>query len=116
MSTAPADSVRFLVRLAPELTTKSRRTRRRFQGRLVGNIKDALGALGGTYRVDDRWTRILVDAQSRDAPELIARVFGVSSVSVIDATVPPRLDAIVAKGLELYRDDVRASTSYAVAA
>jgi thiamine biosynthesis protein ThiI len=43
-------------------------------------------------------------------------VFGVSSVSVIDATVPPRLDAIVAKGLELYREDVRASTSYAVAA
>jgi thiamine biosynthesis protein ThiI len=116
MSTAVAESIRFLVRLAPELTTKSRRTRRRFQVRLVANIKDALASLSGAHRVDDRWTRILVDSTNPAAPARAARVFGVSSVSVVDATVPPRLDAIVAKGLELYRDDVRAAATYAVAA
>jgi thiamine biosynthesis protein ThiI len=43
-------------------------------------------------------------------------VFGVSSVSVVDATVPPDLDAIVQRGLELYRQDVEAAGTYAVAA
>ena len=46
MKPTPQGSTRFLVRLAPELTTKSRRTRRRFQNRLVANIKDALAPLG----------------------------------------------------------------------
>ena len=115
--TEPAEGrIRFLVRLAPELTTKSRRTRRRFQRRLVENIEDALDALGTWHDVDDRWTRILVDAESPDAPERVARVFGTSSVSVVDATVKPRLDVIVEKGLELYRGDVERARTYAVEA
>ena len=115
ISDAPSP-VRFLVRLAPELTVKSRRTRRRFQRRLVENIEDALASLEGEYDVDDRWTRIVVDAESPEAPERVARVFGVSSVSVVGATVEPELDAIVAKGVELYRADVEAASTFAVEA
>ena len=116
MRPPPEGSTRFLVRLAPELTTKSRRTRRRFQGRLVANIKNALAGVGGAHSVDDRWTRIVVDAPSPEAPLRAARVFGVSSVSIVDATVPPELDAIVERGLALYRQDVEAAGTYAVEA
>src|SRR5262245_23039359 len=116
MRSPPPGSTRFLVRLAPELTTKSRRTRRRFQNRLVANIKDALAPLGGAHSVDNRWTRIVVDAPNPEAPLRVARIFGVSSVSVVDATVPPDLDAIVERGLALYRDDVARVGTYAVAA
>jgi thiamine biosynthesis protein ThiI len=116
MRPPPEGSTRFLVRLAPELTTKSRRTRRRFQGRLVANIKDALAPLGGAHSVDNRWTRILVDAPNPEAPLRVARIFGVSSVSVVDATVEPQLGVIVSTGLELYRDDVARAGTYAVRA
>jgi thiamine biosynthesis protein ThiI len=116
MRSLPDGSVRFFVRLAPEVTTKSRRTRRRFQAQLVDNIKDALATAGGWHSVDDRWTRIVVDAPDAGAPERVARVFGVSSVSVVDATVSPNLDAIVERGLELYREDVERAGTYAVAA
>jgi thiamine biosynthesis protein ThiI len=116
MRQPPEGSTRFLVRLAPELTTKSRRTRRRFQARLVLNIKDALAGVGGAHAVDDRWTRILVDAPNPEAPLRVARVFGVSSLSVVDATVEPDLDAIVEAGLALYREDVARARTYAVQA
>ena len=78
----------YLVRLAPELTTKSRRTRRRFQIQLVRNLRDALGALGGRHDVKNLWDRLTVDAEHPGAGERIARVFGVSSVSRIDARLP----------------------------
>jgi tRNA uracil 4-sulfurtransferase len=116
MTPTKPDSVRFLVRLAPELTTKSRRTRRRFQSQLISNLKDALGRTDGSFRIDDRWTRFVVDAESPEAPARAARVFGVSSVSVVDATVEPTLDAIVRTGTELYSDEVRRAGTYAVAA
>ena len=32
------------------------------------DIKDALSPLGGAHSVDNRWTRILVDAPSPEAP------------------------------------------------
>jgi thiamine biosynthesis protein ThiI len=116
MRLIPEGSTRFLVRLAPELTTKSRRTRRRFQSRLVANIKDALACIWGAHAVDDRWTRIVVDAPSPEAPARVARIFGVSSVSVVDATVAPRLDVIVERGLQLYQQDVSMAGTYAVQA
>jgi thiamine biosynthesis protein ThiI len=116
MRELPAGMTRFLVRLAPEITTKSRQTRRRFQAQLVGNIQDALTDLGGAVAVDDRWTRIVVDAASADAPQRVARLFGVSSVSVVDATVPADLEVIVQTGLTLYREDVRRAGTFAVSA
>ena len=53
----------YLVRLAPELTTKSRRTRRRFQIQLVRNLRDALAELGGRHDVKNLWDRLTVDAE-----------------------------------------------------
>ncbi|HZD04947.1 MAG TPA: THUMP domain-containing protein, partial [Longimicrobiales bacterium] len=96
----------FMVRLAPEVTTKSRRTRRRFQRRLVANIEDALASGGFEHRVENRWNRIHVQASDREAVERVATVFGVSSLSPVEARVAAELDTIVETGAELYRERV----------
>jgi thiamine biosynthesis protein ThiI len=106
----------YLVRLAPELTTKSRRTRRRFQDRLVHNLRDALRGLGGRHEVRSLWDRLMVEADHPEAGARIARVFGVSSVSRIDARLPPDLDRIVEVGHDLYRDLVARHRTFAVSA
>ena len=59
----------YLVRLAPEVTTKSRRTRRRFQDRLVANLDDALAGLGGARSIRNKWDRIHVEAEHPGAGE-----------------------------------------------
>src|SRR5437868_1824144 len=96
----------FLVRLSPELTTKSRRTRRRFQDQLVKNLRDALNRLGGRFEVRSLWDRLVVEAEHPGALDRIAGVFGVSSVSRIDARVPPDLKRIVEVGHDLYKERV----------
>ena len=104
-----------LVRLGSEIAIKARGTRRRFQQRLVRNMRDALHADGTACKVDSRWSRILVDASDRSALERIASVFGVSSVSEVEARVPADLDEIVRAGEALYADRVRGK-KYAVQA
>ena len=108
------ESAHYLVRLAPEITRKSNRTRRRFQRLLVANLKDALKAGGARPRVQDHWSRIRVEAPA-DAVEAVARVFGVGSFSRVDATSPADLDAVVRTGHDAYKDAV-AGRRYAVAA
>lgn len=103
----------FMVRLGAEVTTKSRRTRRRFQRRLVENIEEAIQTGGFEGRVEDRWNRILVEASQAEAIDRLATVFGVSSLSPVDARVEARLDAIVSTGSELYGELVKGRT-YAV--
>ncbi|NIM51724.1 MAG: tRNA 4-thiouridine(8) synthase ThiI [Gemmatimonadales bacterium] len=105
----------YLVRVAAELATKARRTRRRFQQQLVRNICDALDCAGVDSRVDSRWSRILVEASDRTALQQIASVFGVSSVSEVEARLPADLDEIVRVGESLYADRVR-SRRFAVRA
>ncbi len=100
-------TVRILVRLSGELATKSRRTRRRFQSRLIENMRDALTASGIDFKIDDEWGRLFVEASSRAALEVIPRVFGVSSVSEIEATADPRLADIIETGQRVYSERVR---------
>ena len=102
-----------LVRLGSEIAIKARGTRRRFQQRLVRNLRDALRADGTSCKVDSRWSRILVEASDRSALDRIASVFGVSSVSEVEARVPADLDEIVRAGEALYVDRVRGK-KYAV--
>ena len=97
----------FLVRISGEIATKARGTRRRFQQRLVRNIRDALESSDLTCRVDARWSRLLVEASERSAGRLMASVFGVSSVSEVEARLPADLDEIVRTGESLYADRVK---------
>jgi thiamine biosynthesis protein ThiI len=96
-----------LVRIAPEIATKARGTRRRFQRRLARNIRDALGSAGIDARIEDRWSRIFVEAADPSTSGRIAAVFGVASVSDVEARLPAALEAIVGAGEALYADRVR---------
>lgn len=49
-----------LVRLSGEITTKSKRTRRRFTERLAENLRDALTREGLGGEVEPGWDRIYV--------------------------------------------------------
>ncbi len=110
-----ADSQRFLylVRVAPELATKARGTRRRFQQQLVRNLRDALASAGIEGRVESRWSHLLVEATDRAALHQLSAVFGVSSISEVEARLEPDLDAIVRVGTDLFGARVRWKT-YAV--
>ena len=53
MSATGQDRQLLLVRVAPEVATKARRTRRRFQRCLTENLRDALRTAGYAARVHD---------------------------------------------------------------
>ena len=105
----------YLVRLAPEIATKSRRTRKRFVQVLVKNIRDCLKSSGIEHTIHDRWSRLFVTADDETTGRRIAGVFGVSSVSTIEARIPADLGEVVRVGEELFRDRVSGKT-YAVRA
>jgi len=111
----PPDRHLYLVRVAPEVTTKARGTRRRFQQQLVTNLRDALASAGIGAKVDARWSRLFVEADAPAALRQIASTFGVSSVSEVEGRVPAELDRIVEVGTALYADRVR-GRRYAVQA
>lgn len=115
MSTVPPLEHRFLVRISGEVATKARGTRKRFQQRLVHNIRCALEASAIDCRVDSRWSRLLIEASERSAGRVIASVFGVSSVSEVEARLPAELPEIVGVGTSLYAERVRGKR-YAVRA
>ena len=115
--------VHYIVRIAAEVASKSNRTRRRFQKRLVRNLEDALRSAGARARVSDRWSRLFVTLSGSagagtagaEAMQAATRVFGVHSFSRVDAVLDADLDRIVRAGHELFRDRVR-GRRYAVAA
>ncbi len=112
---APDRTVHALVRFSGELSTKSRRTRTRFQRRLGENLRDAFAAEGVDASLRREWSRFYVEAPDRGFEEPLQRVFGVSSWSVLAGTSEARLGAIVERGVELFADRVRGRT-YAVRA
>jgi thiamine biosynthesis protein ThiI len=97
----------ILVRLAAEVTIKSRRTRSSFLRQLRTNVRDALTSAGIQGELDSKWGRLFVRAPAGLAVPTIARVFGISSVSEVGATVPAELETIVRTGAELFEDRVR---------
>jgi thiamine biosynthesis protein ThiI len=105
----------FLVRVAAEVATKARGTRRRFQARLGRNLRDALRSSGIDGRVEVKWSHLLVESSDPAAGDVLARVFGVSSVSAVEARVAADLDTIVRIGTDLFADRVR-GRKYAVRA
>ncbi|MFQ5679458.1 MAG: tRNA uracil 4-sulfurtransferase ThiI [Gemmatimonadota bacterium] len=104
-----------MLRLSGEVSTKARRTRARFQKRLLRNLQDALHSEGLAGRPEDRWSRIYVTGAGRAAVEPLRRVFGISSLSVVEAECGAELDEIVEVGCRTFADRVR-GRRYAVRA
>ncbi|MEX2569834.1 MAG: tRNA uracil 4-sulfurtransferase ThiI [Gemmatimonadota bacterium] len=116
MPTTTPEQTLALVRLAAELSTKARGTRRRFMRRLVENIRDALRTTGAEFHVESQWNRIFVQTTaSPDRLDVLARVPGISSYSVVLGRCSATLDEIVRTGVEHFGEQVKGRT-YAVRA
>lgn len=102
-----ADSPLILVRFAGELATKSPRVRARFQRQLLRNVKDALASEGIRHSAHAVWTRLFVRADDPRALDVLTRVFGIRSLSPVEARVRADLDAIVERGEAVFASRVR---------
>jgi thiamine biosynthesis protein ThiI len=96
-----------LLRLSGEVSTKARPTRRAFLVQLARNVRDALASEGIAGSVTRRHERIVVDTSDSGAPELLARVFGVQSVSRAERHPVGSLDEVVALGALRFGEAVR---------
>lgn len=109
----------LLVRYSGELTTKARPTRQLFSKRLARNIKDALRSEDLTSQIERRHDRLHVQCESAEQAEraapVIARVFGVQSVSQVEQREWRSCEDLVRHGVELFGDSV-ANKRFAVRA
>lgn len=94
-----------------EIGLKSKGTRAAFEGRLVKNIRAALGK----GRVTREYGRIYVDSSSREDAEKVARVFGVVSTSVA-VKVGSGLEELLGEATAYARERIRPGQSFAVRA
>ncbi len=105
---SPHDETLILVRLGAELAIKSRRTRSTFLRRLESNVRDALVSAGvQRFEIEPVWGRLFVHAPPALAVPALSRVFGLSSLSVVDAVVPADLASIVREGAARFEPSVR---------
>ncbi len=103
---APSSTV-VLLRLSGEVSTKARPTRRAFVVQLVRNVKDALASEGIAGSVERRHDRVLVETADARATALLARLFGVQSVSRADRHPVASLEDVVAVGAAAFGEAVR---------
>jgi tRNA uracil 4-sulfurtransferase len=96
----------ILVRLGGEVTIKSRRTRSAFLRQLARNMEDALRAADIEHRIEPAWGRMFVRAASPLAVPVLARVFGISSLTRVEREIEGGLDEIVAVATSHFRDTV----------
>ena len=85
----------FIVRLSPDITIKSDRTRRRFMRMLVDNLRDALRSEGIGGRVEPGWARLTIESDEPRVEAVASRVFGVHSVSQVQVREAHTMAALV---------------------
>jgi tRNA uracil 4-sulfurtransferase len=100
---SPDGELLILVRLGGEVTIKSRRTRMAFMRRLERNIRDALDSADIEHRIEAAWGRLFVRASSHMALPALSRVFGISSLSLVERELAADLDTIVAEATAHFR-------------
>ena len=105
----------LILRLSGDFYTKARKTRMRFFRRLVANLEAALKAHGIPYRLQPTWSRLYLETPDPGAAEVLARVFGVQSVSEVQRRPWERLEDVVSLGVEIFGEAVRGK-SFAVRA
>jgi thiamine biosynthesis protein ThiI len=96
-----------LLRLSGEISTKGRETRWRFVSQLLRNVRDALRSEGVDYTLTRRHDRIFVELGHPRGVALLARVFGVQSVSLVARGAGDSLEAIVTRGAAVFGEAVR---------
>lgn len=105
----------LILRLAGDFYTKARNTRLRFQRRLADNIRDALSSHGIPHRLETTWSRYYLETPSTAALEVLPRVFGIQSVSLVERRSWQTLEDVVHSGVGIFGEGVR-GRSFAVRA
>ena len=103
-----------MLRLTGEITTKGRRTRSRFQKKLVENLRDGVESSGAACRMRSEWSRLYLRSD-QEVTGPLARVFGISTFSVLEAECAADLSQIVDVGLRTFGERVK-GRSFAVRA
>ena len=98
-----------LLRLSGEIGIKARATRMQFRKRLVQNLRDALESSGLPPHLEVSHDRLYVPLPAHTPLEdhALARVFGVSSLSLVERHPLTALSDIVSMGAALFADAVR---------
>ena len=98
-----------LLRLSGEIGIKARATRMQFRKRLVQNLRDALVSEGLPPRLEVSHDRLyaLLPVHTPLEDHALARVFGVSSLSLVERHALTALPDIVRMGAALFADEVR---------
>ncbi|MCS6936552.1 MAG: tRNA 4-thiouridine(8) synthase ThiI [Candidatus Bipolaricaulota bacterium] len=96
----------ILIRFSGEITTKARGTRLRFLKRLAHNIATALRQASLSFQLDQEHSRFFLETESPQALEILTRVFGVHSFSVVQRRSAHTLEEIVEAGSALAREAV----------
>jgi thiamine biosynthesis protein ThiI len=105
----------LILRHSGDFYTKARKTRLRFQTRLLKNVGDALSSHGIPYRLERTWSRTYLETPDVGAAEVLSRVFGLQSVSVAEPRPWTELDDLVETALPFFAPTVRGK-SFAVRA
>ncbi|HSH45460.1 MAG TPA: tRNA uracil 4-sulfurtransferase ThiI [Longimicrobiales bacterium] len=99
-----------LIRLAGEISIKSRATRTSFVRRLRRNIEDALAAAGGNARLEAGWDRLYVRDATEDVLAVLPRVFGISSFSAVEVETAASLAEILEQGEAVFAERLKGKT------
>jgi len=110
----PDGETRFaLLRFGGEVTLKSPATRRRFNKRLVRNLKDLVKANGIDATIERDYDRVYVETRGPGNLEQLAHCFGLQSISLVERVAWRTLEDLVENAVSLYKEAVRGK-SFAV--
>ncbi|MBW3553571.1 MAG: tRNA 4-thiouridine(8) synthase ThiI [Gemmatimonadetes bacterium] len=99
-----------LIRLAGEISIKSRTTRTAFIRRLRRNLEDALSSVGGGATLEAGWDRLYVRDASDEVLAVLPRVFGISSFSPVERETAAALPSIVDAGEAVFSSGLGGKT------
>lgn len=101
------DTHRVLLRLSGDISTKAYGTLERFSRRLGRNVEDALDSAGVVYRLDRGRFRFFLEVDTPAALDVLLRVFGLQSLSLVDRRSWESLEDLVAQAEAHFRERVR---------
>lgn len=107
--------MKLIATLSSDLILKSPVVRRKFQRVLLNNIRQAFKDLAVKYTLEIDLGHIFLESQDKKALDILSRIFGLDSISIIEETCASDLDTICQRGVEIYQSLVKEG-SYAVKA
>jgi thiamine biosynthesis protein ThiI len=106
---------RFLIRYG-EIALKTNWVRRKFQNKLITNIQDHFLDRGVECMMRSEYGRIYLDTGDLDqASEILGRIFGITSFSVVETT-SSEMEDIAQLAIERFRSDLKPGKKFAVRA